>query len=146
MEKTERKRSKRALRESEARFRALFTERRQAEDALREANRELHQEIEQRRRAEESLKERVRMSTLNAEVAVTLNAGTELRAMLQQCAELVVQYLDVAFARVWILNEATQTLELQASAGCYTNRMDHTAACPSGNTKSAWWPRKKRRY
>jgi len=36
---------------------------------------------------------------------------------------LVVRHLDVAFARVWTLNEATQILELQASAGCYT-RLD----------------------
>ncbi len=98
-----------------------ITERKQAERALREANRELHREIEQRTCAEASLKGRVRMSTLNAEVAVALNAGTELRAMLQQCAELVVRHLDVAFVRVWTLNEATQTLELQASAGCYTH-------------------------
>ena len=98
-----------------------ITERKQAEQALRGANRELQREIEQRTWAEESLKERVRMSTLNAEVAVALNAGTELRAMLQQCAELVVRHLDVAFVRVWTLNEPTQTLELQASAGCYTH-------------------------
>jgi PAS domain S-box-containing protein len=39
--------------------------------------------------------------------------------MLQQCAELIVRHLEVAFARVWLLNEATQTLELQASAGCH---------------------------
>ena len=52
-------------------------------------------------------------------MALALNAGTELQAMLQQCAELVVRHLDVAFARIWTLNEATQTLELQASAGCY---------------------------
>jgi PAS domain S-box-containing protein len=50
-----------------------ITERKQAERALREANRELHREIEQRTRAEELLKERVRMSTLNAEVAVALS-------------------------------------------------------------------------
>jgi PAS domain S-box-containing protein len=98
-----------------------ITERKQAEQALREANRELHQEIEQRTFAERALKERVRMSTLNAEVAVALNAGTELRAMLQRCAELVVEHLDVAFVRVWTLNKPTQTLELQASAGCYTH-------------------------
>jgi PAS domain S-box-containing protein len=98
-----------------------ITERKQAEQAIREANRELHREIEQRTCAEESLQERVRMSTLNAEVAVALNAGTELRAMLQQCAELMVRHMGVAFARVWTLNEATQTLELQASAGCYTH-------------------------
>ncbi len=98
-----------------------ITERKQAEHALREANRELRREIEQRTRAEESLKERVRMSTLNAEVAVALNAGTELRDMLQQCAELVVRHLDVAFVRVWTLDEATQTLGPQATAGCYTH-------------------------
>src|SRR5678816_689841 len=98
-----------------------ITKRKRAEEALREANSELHREIEQRTRAEESLENRVRMSTLNAEVAVALNAGTELPAMLQRCSELMVQHLDVAFARIWTLNEATQTLELQASAGCYTH-------------------------
>src|SRR6185503_13892703 len=64
-----------------------ISERKRAEEALREANRELHREIAQRTRAEESLNERVRISTLNAEVALALNARTELRAMLQQCAE-----------------------------------------------------------
>src|SRR6185369_6161669 len=77
--------------------------------------------IEQRTRAEVSLNERVRISTLSTEVALALNAGTGLRAMLQQCAELVTRHLDAAFVRVWTLNEATQTLELEASAGCYTH-------------------------
>jgi PAS domain S-box-containing protein len=98
-----------------------ITERRQADHALRDANRELRREIEQRTRAEESLNQRVRTSTMSAGVALALNAGTELQAMLQQCAELVVRHLDVAFTRIWTLNEATQTLELQASAGAYTH-------------------------
>ncbi len=96
-------------------------ERKQAEQALREVNRELRREIEQRARVEESLNERVRMSTLNAEVALALNAGTELQAMLQQCAELVARHLDVAFVRVWTLHEETQTLGPQATAGCYSH-------------------------
>ena len=98
-----------------------ITERKQAERALREANDELRREIEQRTRAEESLKQRVRMSTLNAEVAVALNAGDELQPMLQRCCELATRHLEVAFARIWTLNAATQTLELQTSAGCYTH-------------------------
>ncbi|HEY5909886.1 MAG TPA: PAS domain S-box protein [Verrucomicrobiae bacterium] len=98
-----------------------ITERKQSEHALQEANRELRREIEQRIRAEEALNARVRTSTLSNEVALALNAATELPAMLQQCAELVVRHLDVAFTRIWTLNEATQTLELQASAGCYTH-------------------------
>jgi PAS domain S-box-containing protein len=98
-----------------------ITERKQAERALREANGELRREIEQRTRAEESLKQRVRMSTLTAQVALALNANAELQPMLQRCSELMVQHLDVAFARIWTLNTGTQTLELQASAGCYTH-------------------------
>jgi PAS domain S-box-containing protein len=98
-----------------------ITERKRAERALREANSELHKEIEQRTRVQESLRERMRMSRLTTEVAVALNAGAELQPMLQHCSELMVQYLDVAFARIWTLNPATQTLELQASAGCYTH-------------------------
>ena len=97
------------------------TRRKQAEDALREANHELQKEVEQRKRAEELLNERVRMSSLIADIAVALNAAGGVRAMLQQCAELVVQNLEAAFARIWTLNETTQTLELQASAGCYTH-------------------------
>jgi PAS domain S-box-containing protein len=97
------------------------THRKQAEDALREANRELQKEVEQRKRAEELLNERVRMSSLIADIAVALNAAGGLRAMLQQCAQLVVRNLEVAFARVWTLNESTQTLELEASAGYYTH-------------------------
>jgi PAS domain S-box-containing protein len=98
-----------------------ITERKQAERAQLKANQELQREVEQRTRAEESLKQRVRLSTLNAELAVALNAGTELQSMLQRCCELVVQRLDVAFARIWTLNSGTLTLELQASAGCYTH-------------------------
>ncbi len=98
-----------------------ISERKKSEQALREANRELHREVEQRTHAEELLNERIRMSTLIAEVAVALNANSGLRAMLQECAELVVRHLDVAFARVWTLNETTRTLELEASAGCYTH-------------------------
>jgi len=98
-----------------------ITERKRAEHALRQANKELHREIEQRTRAEELLKQRVRMSTLNGEVAMALNAGAELQPMLQRCCELVVEHLEVAFVRIWTLNKMTQTLELQASAGCYTH-------------------------
>ena len=115
-----------------------ITERKQAERALRTANAELHREIEQRTRAEESLKQRVRMSTLNAEVAVALNAGAELQPMLQRCSELMVQHMDVAFARIWLLNTATQTLELHASAGCYQHLDGPHSRVKMGQFKIGW--------
>ena len=94
-----------------------ITERKQAEEALREVNRMLSQENEQRMRAEESLNERVRTSTLSTEVALALNGATELQAMLQQCADLAIRHLDVAFMRIWTFNENSQALEVQGSAG-----------------------------
>src|SRR5439155_15997472 len=47
--------------------------------------------------------------------------GTDLRAMVQLCAEALVRHLDVAFARIWTLYDASGILELQASAGMYTH-------------------------
>jgi PAS domain S-box-containing protein len=121
-----------------------ITERKQAERALREANHDLHREIEQRARAEESLTYRVRMSTLNADVAVALNAGNELQPMLQHCAELMVRHLGVAFARIWTLNAEVQTLELQASAGCYTHLDGPHSRVKVGQYKIGWIAREKR--
>jgi PAS domain S-box-containing protein len=121
-----------------------ITERKLVEHALREKNVELHREIEQRIRAEESLKERVRMSTLTAEVALALNAGDELRPMLQRCSQLVTQRLGVAFVRVWTLNAATRTLELQASAGCYTHLDGPHSRVPVGHYKIGWIAQEKK--
>ena len=115
-----------------------ITERKQAEHALRAANHDLQREIEQRKRAEESLKEQVRMSTLTAEVAVALNAGTDLQPMLQSCAELMTRHLDVAFVRIWTLNQPAQVLELQASAGAYTHLNGPHSRVKVGEYKIGW--------
>jgi len=57
------------------------------------------------------------VARLTAAVGVALTRGTELRAMLQQCVEALVEHLEGGFARIWTLNEAEQILELQAGAG-----------------------------
>jgi len=41
--------------------------------------------------------------------------------MLQQCAEHMVQHLDVVFARIWLLEDDPHLLILKASAGLYRN-------------------------
>src|SRR5437588_4185139 len=75
----------------------------------------------ERRRAQTALLERARLAELTSDVGIALTQSGGLRAMLQLCAEALVRHLDVAFARIWILDEASGILELQASAGMYTH-------------------------
>ncbi|MDQ6726624.1 MAG: SpoIIE family protein phosphatase [Actinomycetota bacterium] len=58
---------------------------------------------------------------LLADVLRALAGEETLADLLQRCAESVVARLDAAFTRIWLLDEATQTLVLQASAGLYTH-------------------------
>ncbi|MDD2270632.1 MAG: ATP-binding protein [Desulfuromonadaceae bacterium] len=78
-------------------------------------------DISGRKRAEEKLAKQARLSSLRADIGAALGQNRDLRGILQQCAELLVQYLDVAFFRIWTLNDAEQMLEMQASAGMYTH-------------------------
>src|SRR5437899_12142983 len=75
----------------------------------------------ERRRAQTGLLERARLAELTSDVGSALTQAGSLRDTLQRCAEALVRHLDVAFARIWTLDEATSTLELQASAGMDTH-------------------------
>ena len=83
------------------------TERRAAERALGEAN--------------ERLQARIPIALLGSEVGEALIGDAPLRERLQACAEAFASHVDVAFARIWTVNDAGDTLELQASAGLYTH-------------------------
>ncbi len=89
----------------------------------------------QRRRAEEQLRQQVQLSVLGADVGKALTQGNTLRETLQFCSEALVRHLDAAFARIWTLNELTQELELQASAGLYTHIDGGHARVPVGRFK-----------
>lgn len=84
---------------------------------------------------ETALAERERLAGLTADVAVALTRASDLRSMLQSCAESLVECLDAAFARVWTLNTAENLLELQASAGLYTHLDGSHSRVPVGNLK-----------
>ena len=89
----------------------------------------------ERRRAQSALLERARLAELTSDVGVALTQGTDLRAMLQLCADALVRHLDVAFARVWTLDDASGILELQASAGMYTHLDGAHSRVPLGQFK-----------
>ena len=55
--------------------------------------------------------------------------------MLAGCAEALVQHLDAAFARVWVLDEAEDVLVLRASAGLYTHLDGPHGRVPVGQFK-----------
>jgi PAS domain S-box-containing protein len=78
-------------------------------------------DVTERRRAEEAQARRAREAALRTEVSGMLARSVTLRGMLQGCTESLVRHLGVAFARIWTLGRGATVLELQASAGLYTN-------------------------
>jgi PAS domain S-box-containing protein len=86
------------------------------------------------RSAEAALKERHRHTELMAEVGHILTRQASLPETLQQCAEKIVEHLNAAFARIWFLNNE-HVLELQASAGLYTNINGKRSRITSGKDK-----------
>jgi PAS domain S-box-containing protein len=98
-----------------------ITERKGAEDALRAA--------------EEGAAERARMAEMGRDVGIALSQGNTLREILQLCAEALVRYLDVSFARIWTLDPEKDLLVLQASAGQYTHLDGPHSRVPLGRFK-----------
>jgi signal transduction histidine kinase len=75
------------------------------------------------------------LSKLTAEVNAIATSGCDLNELLQRVCQSLVDHLDVAFARVWTLNEAEQMLELRASAGLYTHIDGPHGRVPVGKFK-----------
>ena len=100
----------------------------------------------ERRRAQTALLERARLAELTSDVGIALTRGAALRETLQLCVEALVRHLDVAFARIWTLDETTGTLELQASAGMYTHIDGPHSRVPLGQNKIGVIARQRRPY
>jgi PAS domain S-box-containing protein len=79
------------------------------------------QDVTDKVRATSLLAERAKLAALRGDLSALLATDEPVQRVLQNCVELIVNYLDVAFARIWTLNESEQILELQASAGLYTH-------------------------
>lgn len=92
-------------------------------------------EITDRKQAEQSLAEQLKLSVFRADVGIALTENQILPVTLQKCCDAVVRHLDAAFARIWILNEDENVLELQASAGMYTHINGAHSHIPVGDFK-----------
>jgi PAS domain S-box-containing protein len=92
-------------------------------------------DISERKRNEAALGERLRLLALNAAVGEALVQGDSLPAMLQRCAEGLVEHLGGAFARIWTLDEQNNVLALRASAGMYTHLDGPHSRVPVGKYK-----------
>jgi PAS domain S-box-containing protein len=91
-------------------------------------------DITERRDAEVALAERMSLASLTAAVGLALTRGADSRAMLQHCAEALVQHLDGGLARIWTLHERENVLQLQASAGVYTGLDGALSQVPVGRS------------
>lgn len=92
-------------------------------------------EITYRKKAEQALAEQLKLSVFRADVGIALTDNQILPVILQKCCDAVVRHLDAAFARIWILNEDENVLELQASAGMYTHINGDHSHIPVGQFK-----------
>ncbi len=92
-------------------------------------------DITERKQAQAENEEQLRLLRLAAEVGASLTQSEDLGYRLQICAESIVNNLDAAFARIWMLNEPGNVLELKASAGMYTHLDGGHARIPLGRFK-----------
>jgi signal transduction histidine kinase len=86
-------------------------------------------------RAAEELDRRSEYSALRTDISVAMARSDRARVMLHACAQALVDHLDVAFARIWTLRRGGDVLELQASAGAYTQLDGHYSRVPIGDLK-----------
>jgi PAS domain S-box-containing protein len=91
-------------------------------------------DVTDRKSVEEALWERARSSALAAEIETALSRRA-LGDALRYCVNAIVNHLDAAFARIWLLDEPTATLELVASAGMYTHLDGKHSRIPLGHLK-----------
>lgn len=81
------------------------------------------QDVTAQKRAEEELQNRLRLLAANAEMGMALTRDQPLEENLQACCQALVDHLDAALARIWLIPEQESVLQLAASAGLET-RLD----------------------
>jgi PAS domain S-box-containing protein len=76
-------------------------------------------DVSEHQRTQHSLLEQTRLAVLESSISDIIAQHHDYTVVCQRSAEEMVASLQVAFIRIWLLNEADHMLELQASAGMY---------------------------
>jgi PAS domain S-box-containing protein len=92
-------------------------------------------DISQRKLAEEMRAAHAHQTAVRADVSMAFGKEESLKTILAECSEAIVRHLDAAFARIWTLSSDGKMLELQASAGMYTNLDGAHSRIPMGQFK-----------
>jgi two-component system sensor histidine kinase/response regulator len=80
-------------------------------------------------------KQREQLAFLGSKVGDALTSIRPIQERLQLCATALVNQLDAALARIWILHEQENLLEMQASAGLHTHIDGLRSRIPLGQYK-----------
>jgi serine phosphatase RsbU (regulator of sigma subunit) len=81
----------------------------------------LVQDVTIRVRDELALRARAREAMLAAAIGAAVTGPEPLRTKLGACTDAVVDHLNAAFARIWVLDPEEDVLLLEASSGLYTH-------------------------
>ncbi len=78
-------------------------------------------DITTRKQTELALKQQLQLAAFRGQIDSILTREEKLQNLLQACTDAVIEHLNGAFARIWLLNPTENQLELQASSGMYTH-------------------------
>ncbi len=78
-------------------------------------------DISERQKTRVAMGEQLCLLKLSSEVGMALTTGDDFKQVLQKCCQAIVDNLDAAFARIWIIDPADGYLGMQASAGMYVH-------------------------
>ena len=106
----------------------------------------IESDVTEQKQAAVALAEQFRLTAFRADVDSALTKGKDIKAMTQSCTEAMVNHLDATFALIWSLNQAENTLELQACSSFYSH-IDSALRCiPVGKFKIGLIAKEKSPY
>ncbi len=82
-----------------------------------ELERAIRYAIERKRAAARAAFEQARLAAFSAEIGRNLTQPDPLDAILERCAQAMVQYLNAALAQIWVYYAQTRQLQPRAGAG-----------------------------